>query len=111
MIVITQPIKPHCEEACKEGNKALEFLESKFKIHVFPNGNKAKKARFSKNGGACGGKHDLVTNLAYLKTPFNFYAKITTLNLDPLEEKVNEVLKCVEECKAFKKREREEEED
>lgn len=56
------------EEAIIEGNKALELLESKFKLHAFPKGDKAAKERFSKNGGCFGNAKKLVTNLAYLQT-------------------------------------------
>lgn len=68
------------KEACLRGNKELENLENRFKIHVFPSGKVANKERFSLNGGCFGSKKTLITNLAYLQTPFNFYAKITTLN-------------------------------
>jgi len=73
------------DNACLEGNKLLENLESKFPLHVFPNGKGvAKKERFSKNGGCFGSKLTLITDLAYLKTPFTFYAKITTLNYEDI---------------------------
>ena len=80
------------DTACVEGNKALEVLESKFSIHTYPDGRTAKKERFSKNGGCFGSKNTLVTDLAYLKTPFSFFAKITTLNFESVEDSVNEVL-------------------
>ena len=67
------------EAACIKGNKLLHNLESKYKIHVFPKGNKASKERFSLNGGCFGGKKNLITNLGYLKTPFDFYAQIKEL--------------------------------
>ena len=80
------------EEACKNGNNLLEVLESKFELHQFPNGTKASKERFSKNGGYLGSKKDLVSNLAYLKTPFEFYAKIETLEYSPIEEVIENVV-------------------
>lgn len=89
------------DEACISGNKLLEKLESKFAIHTFPDGNKAKKARFSKNGGCFGSKNDLVTNLAYLRTPFEFYAKITTLNYLDVEETISEVLEAGKRYKEY----------
>jgi hypothetical protein len=53
--------------------KQLELLESKFSLHKFPSNNKT-----------------LVTNLAYLKTPFDFFFKITELKysniLDVIED-------------------------
>lgn len=68
------------EEACINGNNLLRFLESKYNLHMFPNGIKAIKERFSKNGGCFESKKTLVSNLAYLQTPFGFYAKIETLH-------------------------------
>lgn len=80
------------EEACKNGNNLLEVLESKFELHQYPDGSKASKERFSKNGGLFGGKNTLVTNLAYLKTPFEFYVQIETLKYDPIDEVIKEVV-------------------
>lgn len=49
------------DTACIEGNKLLVNLESKFPLHVFPNGRGvAKKERFSKNGGCFGSKKILL---------------------------------------------------
>jgi len=100
--VVTIGVYDDFDEACKEGNKALELLESKFDIHTFPQGNKAKKERFSKNGGCFGSKNTLVSNLAYLKTPFQFFAKIETLKLDSLEDAVNEVVDSVKGYRKYK---------
>jgi hypothetical protein len=80
------------DEVIIEGNKQLEILESKFKLHKFPDGFKANKERFSKNGGWFGSSTKLVTNLAYLKTPFQFFAKITELKYNNLEDSIFEVL-------------------
>lgn len=80
------------EDACRNGNKLLEVLESKFELHQFPDGSKASKKRFSKNGGSFGSKKTLVTNLAYLKTPFEFYAKIETLKYSPIDEVIEDVV-------------------
>ena len=80
------------EDACQNGNNLLEVLESKFKLHQFPDGSKASKKRFSKNGSYFGGKNTLVTNLAYLKTPFEFYATIETLKYDPIDEVIENVV-------------------
>ena len=88
--------------ACENGNACLECLESRFEIHSFPNGSKAAKERFSKNGGPFGSKNDLVTNLAYLKTPFDFYAKIQTLKYDALETAVDDVLSALVRFKNHK---------
>ena len=80
------------EEACENGNKLLEKLESKFKLHKFPSGEYAKKKRFSRYGGPFRTKNTLVTNLAYLKTPFAFYANIETLKYNDIDEVVAEVV-------------------
>jgi len=92
------------EEACIEGNKLMELMEEKFNSHLFPNGKgSAKKERFSKNGGCFGEKKRLITNLAYLKTPFDFYAKITELKYHNFEKTINEALKGVERYKEYMK--------
>ena len=79
-------------EACENGNNLLKILESKFELHQYPDGSKAKKERFSKNGGILGGKKTLVASLAYLKTPFEFYAKIKTLEYSPIDEVIENVV-------------------
>ena len=80
------------KDACQNGNNLLEVLESKFELHQFPDGRKASKERFSKNGGCFGGKKNLVSSLAYLKTPFEFYAKIETLEYSPIDEVIENVV-------------------
>ena len=90
------------EEACKNGNSLLEYLESRFKLHQFPDGRNAEKERFSKNGGCFGSKKNLVTNLAYLKTPFQFYAKIETLKYGNIDESINNVISSVKRYKIYK---------
>ena len=80
------------EDACIEGNKLMEDLEDKFPLHVFPGGRTAKRERFSKNGGCFGGKKNLITNLAYLKTPFDFYARITTLKYGDIDNIIDDVV-------------------
>lgn len=79
-------------ESIAEGNKAIEVLESRFKLHTFHNGSNAIRDRFSKNGGCFGSGKSLITNLAYLKTPFDFYAKIDTLHYECLEQTISNVL-------------------
>ena len=91
------------EDACKKGNKLMETLESKFPLHVFPNGKgTAKKERFSKNGGCFNSKRDLITNLAYLKTPFEFYAKIKTLKLNNIEKTIEDVVDSIKKYKEYR---------
>ena len=90
------------DDACLNGNALLEKLESKFDIHTFPSGEKAKRDRFSKNGGCFGSKNTLVTNLAYLKTPFEFFAKIETLKHTPIDESINGVVESVKRYRSYK---------
>lgn len=90
--MITIGVYDTFEEACKNGNNLLEVLESKFELHQYPDGTKASKERFSKNGGYLGSKKTLVSNLAYLKTPFEFYAKIETLEYSPIDEVIENVV-------------------
>lgn len=80
----------------------MKRLESKFELHQFPNGRIAIKERFSKNGGPFSSKKDLITNLAYLKTPFEFYAKITTLRYDDVGETIADVVSAVNRYKEYK---------
>jgi len=90
--IITIGVYDNFDDACINGNALLIKLEGRFDKHTFPNGSKASSERFSKNGGCFGGKNDLVTNLAYLKTPFEFYAKIETLKYDNIDESIDEVV-------------------
>lgn len=92
------------EDACKNGNNLLETLESKFELHQFPEGKKAPKERFSKTGGCFGNKKNLVTNLAYLKTPFEFYASIETLKYDSIDEAINNVIDSSKRYRSYKSR-------
>ena len=100
---ITIGVYDDFDEACKNGNSLLENLESKFDLHVFPSGVKAAKERFSKNGGCFGSKNTLVTNLAYLKTPFQFFAKITALNHASVDETVSDVVDAVKRFRTYRK--------
>lgn len=90
------------EDACQNGNNLLEVLESKFKLHQFPDGSKESKKRFSKNGGSFGSKNTLVTNLAYLKTPFEFYATIETLEYSPIDEVIENVVSASKRFRKYK---------
>ena len=99
---VTIGVYENFDDACLNGNILLEKLESKFPIHTFPNGTSAKKDRFSKNGGCFGGKNTLVTNLAYLKTPFEFYANITTLKYDVIDDIINDVVDATKRYRKYK---------
>jgi len=88
---ITIGVYDTLDEAIVEGNKALEVFEKHFKLN--PNWN--TKDRFSKNGGCFGEPKRLITALAYLQTPFDFYAKITKLTYGDVDETIGEVLEAV----------------
>jgi len=100
--IVTIGIYDTFEDACQNGNNLLKFLESKFKLHQFPDGSKASKQRFSKNGGCFGSKNTLVTNLAYLKTPFEFYAKIETLKYSPIDAVIENVVGASKRYMSYK---------
>lgn len=102
---ITIGIFDSFEEACEKGNETLKILEKNFKKHVFPSGVEADSQRFSKNGGCFGDEKRLITNLAYLKTPFEFYSKITKLKLDSVVDSIEDVLNSVREYQEFRKQE------
>jgi hypothetical protein len=99
---ITLGVFDTLEEAIVEGNKAMEVFEKHFKLHTFPDGRNAKNDRFSKSGGCFGMAQRLITPLAYLRCPFDFYAKITTLTYSDVEETILEVLKSIERYKEHK---------
>ena len=86
------------DEAIVEGNKALEVFEKHFKLNTAWN----RKDRFSKNGGCFGLAERLITPLAYLETPFDFYAKITQLKYNDVEETIVEVLEAGKRYRAYK---------
>ena len=96
---ITIGIYDTLDEAIVEGNKALEVFEKHFKLNTAWN----KKDRFSKNGGPFGYPNRLITPLAYLQTPFDFYTKITQLTYADVDETISEVLKALERYKEYKK--------
>ena len=94
------------EDAIVEGNKALEVFEKHFKLHVFPNKGEAKKERFSKNGGCFGLANRLIAPLAYLQCPFDFYAKITQLKYNEVEQTILDVLEAGKRYKEYKQKEK-----
>ena len=87
------------EEAAIEGNKALEIFEKYFKLNTAWNRNE----RFSKNGGCFGSQKRLISNLAYLQTPFSFYAKIDKLKYDDIEQTILNVLDARKRYDKYKK--------
>lgn len=99
--MITIGVYDTFEDACQNGNNLLGGLESKFELHQFPNGSKASKKRFSEDG-CFGSKNTLVTHLAYLKTPFEFYVKIETLEYSPIDEVIEDVVRASKRYRAYK---------
>jgi len=89
------------DEAIVEGNKALEVFEKHFKLNTAWN----IKDRFSKNGGCFGAAKRLITPLAYLQTPFDFYAKIEKLAYSDVEETILEVLEANKRYKEYENKE------
>jgi len=98
--IVTIGVYNDFEDACKHGNEVLEVMETKFK--KFPSASEST-TRFSKNGGCFGMKNDLVGNLGYLNTPFTFFAKITRLEYNPLEDIIDDVTKTAKQYLRFKK--------
>jgi hypothetical protein len=74
------------DDAIDNGNKFLEHLELVFTLIG------REKERFGKTNGPFRSKTTLVTNLGYLRTPFEFYAKITTLNFVDQGEFISGIL-------------------
>lgn len=104
---ITIGVYDTLEEAIVEANKTLDIFEKHFKIHTFPTGSEAKKERFGKNNGCFGQPNKLITDLAYLRTPFSFFAKITTLKYDALEQTISEVLEAGKRHKEYENSQKE----
>lgn len=77
------------DKAALKGNKALEIFENHFPLNKHWN----RKERFSKNGGCFGHKKNLITDSAYLETPFSFFASIKDLEFNDLEETLLELKK------------------
>ena len=89
---ITIGVFDNFEDACNSGNKVLENdFESRFEL----NKNWNRKERFSKN-------KTLITDLAYLKTPFVFFAEITKLNHSPIEKMIDNVIEARNRYKDYK---------
>jgi hypothetical protein len=73
------------ETAIEEGNKALKVIEGIFPINI----HGVSERRFSS-------RVRTISDLAYVKTPFIFYAKITTLDFSELSDVISDVLsKCI----------------
>ena len=103
MKTITIGVFDTLEEAIVEGNKALEIFEKHFKLNAAWN----KKDRFGKNNGCFGTANRLITPLAYLQCPFDFYAKITKLTYADVEQTILDVLEAGKRYKEYKRLETE----
>ena len=79
--IITIGVYDNIITAIDNGNKVLEILEYSFKLNPHYN----VRRRFSK-------KDTLISNLAYLETPFEFYAKITPLEYDDVSSIIADVM-------------------
>lgn len=88
-------------EAIANGNKALEVFEKHFPLN--PHWN--VKERFSKNGGPIGDPKHLVTDMAWITTPFSLSANITVLDYMDVEATINNVLEAQKRYKEYKKNE------
>lgn len=82
------------EDAMKCGNEFLPLLEARWDLN--PNYN--KKERFHKNMGMF-----IISDLAYIKTPFTFYAKIEKLRYFDSEILLDEITKSCYDYKQYKK--------
>jgi len=76
------------DDANNAGNKVLTKLESRFTLNKHHN----RKQRFSNNGGCFGYPTDLISELGYLETPFQFFAKITKLNYGCIDKYIDDAL-------------------
>lgn len=83
-----------------KANKVLERLEKQFKLN--PNYN--EKKRFSLQGGPFNNPVRLITNLGYLKTPFEFYAQIKKLDETNIDDAISEALQAQERYNNQKKK-------
>lgn len=97
---ITLGICDNIEEACTIGNKCLEKLEKQFKLNIYWD----RKERFSLN-------NYLIGDLAYLQTPFQFFASIKTLEFTPLEDTIKNVMEDIKGYRDAKNKENEENEE
>jgi len=92
---ITIGIYDTLDEAIKEGNKALEILSKKFEVR--------SNDKFQKNF-LFGSPKRLVTNVSY-KDKIKFFAQITKMNFDDLNETIDETFKALERFNKYKTRE------
>ena len=82
------------EEAISEGNKVLSVLSKTFEVRA--------EDRFGLNNGSFGSSKRLVTNCCYPTNGVQYFAKITPLKYDNLNETVEESFKAFEKYKKYK---------
>lgn len=105
---ITIGIYSTFEEAAENGNKLLETLENRFDLHQFPDGRQATRQRFSSSKGGFWYKNLLISELAYLRTPFSFFVAIEKLIYASIDGIIEEVVDSTTRYKNYRKAEREE---
>lgn len=89
---VTLGVFDRFDDAADCGNRFLETsLEARFPL----NRHWRKKERFSKN-------NLLISELAYLETPFSFFAEITSLYLSDVNKDIVEVLEAQKRYRAHR---------
>ena len=81
------------DEANEAGNLMLIELEKQFPL----NEHWHRRERFSNSGGCFGSPHNLISDSAYLQTPFQFFAKVTKLNYGDVNDYVAEAVATINE--------------
>ena len=79
------------EEALKGADSICEALESRFPL----NENYNTKQRLNK-------RLRLMSNLGYIRTPFDFYLKIETLTYKPIDKAIEDVIGAQERYIKYK---------
>lgn len=82
--IITIGVYDTLDDAIIAGNESLKVLEKRFTFK--------KKEKFSKNGGPFGRPNLLITDLGYLKTPFEFFARISKLEYLDINDTIDSVM-------------------
>lgn len=82
---ITLGVYDSVDDANAQANALLREMEGRYPLHVFPDGRKAARPIFGEPYGHCG-PLALVSEMAYLKTPFCFFLSVKRLKYaDPME--------------------------
>ncbi len=83
------------KKACEDGNKVLEELESRYPLNPAYN----RKRRLSHTDASL----RLISNLAYIKTPFTFYLSVKKLNYELMPAAIDDVLEDIDKYREYKK--------